>query len=404
MMYMLVFSVLALVLVLMSIAGLSEVRESLLWEPVPSDADYGLTAQEPLFSVGVFYKETNGFRYIYDEDGEPVALVMDTRMLTESNRSAYNTYTFLMMMSIPFWIIFCLITASLLFYRSRLKRPIELLTSASAEIAQSNLDFHVQYDRRDEMGKLCESFERMRSALYANHAEMWRAMEERRRLNAAFSHDLRTPLTVLRGYTDLLAERLPQGTLPPERIGETTTAMSAQLTRLDRYVQSMQSMQRLEDAMITPTPVALGALAEELRATAEIVCEAGGKQLDFAAHIPSGTISVDPGVIMQVYENLLSNAARFAKSMVSVCLMAAGDTLSITVSDDGHGFSPEALQRAKDPYYSSGNTDGIHFGLGLNICDVLCNKHGGHLSVQNGLQGGASIEALFAEIPTTVEN
>ena len=69
----------------------------------------------------------------------------------------------------------------------------------------------------DELGKLCQSFETMRASLEANSRALWDAVEERKRLNAAFSHDLRTPLTVLQGYSDFLLDTLPPGTCPRKR-------------------------------------------------------------------------------------------------------------------------------------------------------------------------------------------
>ena len=70
-----------------------------------------------------------------------------------------------------------------------------------SKIAQNDLDFHVESPSSDEMGQLCQSFETMRASLEANSRALWDAVEERKRLNAAFSHDLRTPLTVLQGYS-----------------------------------------------------------------------------------------------------------------------------------------------------------------------------------------------------------
>lgn len=77
-----------------------------------------------------------------------------------------------------------------------------LLFMASDRIAANDLDFSIAYDRKDEMGLLCKAFEKMRSALANNNREMWRQMDERQKINAAFSHDLRTPLTVIEGHLE----------------------------------------------------------------------------------------------------------------------------------------------------------------------------------------------------------
>ncbi|MFD2880718.1 HAMP domain-containing protein [Paenibacillus rhizoplanae] len=89
------------------------------------------------------------------------------------------------------------------FYHNKLKQPIGTLREASQKISGNDLNFRIPQASEDEMGQLCGSFERMRAALEDNNRQMWRSIEDRKQLNAAFfSHDLRTPLTVLRGYAD----------------------------------------------------------------------------------------------------------------------------------------------------------------------------------------------------------
>ena len=133
------------------------------------------------------------------------------------------------------------------FYHWKIKKPLAILNQAAQKIGQSDLDFHVESPSADELGKLCQSFETMRASLEENNRALWDAVEERKRLNAAFSHDLRTPLTVLQGYSDLLLDALPSGDLSPEKTVDTVLTMKRSLVRLQRYVESMNSLQRLED-------------------------------------------------------------------------------------------------------------------------------------------------------------
>ena len=97
------------------------------------------------------------------------------------------------------YVIAAILLAAVLFYRNKLKRPLTILKEAAEKISAQELDFSVAYAAQDEMGNLCRSFEEMRQALQQNNRLMWQQMEERRRINAAFAHDLRTPLTVLKG-------------------------------------------------------------------------------------------------------------------------------------------------------------------------------------------------------------
>ena len=281
------------------------------------------------------------------------------------------------------------------FYHWKIKKPLAILNQAAQKIGQSDLDFHVESPSADELGKLCQSFETMRASLEENNRALWDAVEERKRLNAAFSHDLRTPLTVLQGYSDLLLDALPSGDLSPEKTVDTVLTMKRSLMRLQRYVESMNSLQRLEDLQPQKTSLSFSALCGRLRETGKILRQEG---FSFSSQ-GDGPVSLDTELLFQVYENLLSNAGRYAQSQVWAAAVLEGPVLSLTVEDDGPGFPPAALKRAAEPYYRGDNSPSpqgeLHFGLGLYICRSLCEKHGGHLTLANRPQGGARVTASF---------
>ena len=281
------------------------------------------------------------------------------------------------------------------FYRWKIKKPLAVLNNASQKIAQNDLDFHVESPSSDEMGQLCQSFETMRASLEANSRALWDAVEERKRLNAAFSHDLRTPLTVLQGYSDFLLDTLPSGDLSPEKTVDTVLTMKRSLVRLQRYVESMNSLQRLEDLHPHRTEAGFSNLCGQLAETGAIL--RGEGRFQFSAQ-GEGPLFLDSELLFQVFENLLSNAGRYAQQMVWARAELSEGNLSLTVSDDGPGFPPEALKRAAEPYYrgeKNAPERENHFGLGLYLCRVLCEKHGGRLEIANRPQGGAQVTARF---------
>lgn len=94
--------------------------------------------------------------------------------------------------------------AGALFYRWKLKEPIRILLEGTERIQAHDLDFTVSQPSADEMGQVCAAFETMRAELLRTNRELWRQGEERKRLNAAFAHDLRNPITVLKGSVKLL--------------------------------------------------------------------------------------------------------------------------------------------------------------------------------------------------------
>ena len=216
----------------------------------------------------------------------------------------------------PVTYLICFILAGLIFYRSKIRKPLLLLSASASKIAANDLDFTIEYDRNDEMGLLCKAFEKMRSALEKNNREMWRQMNERKKLNAAFSHDLRTPLTVMEGHLGILQKYTPTGKLSAADAMQTYTVMAGQIERLKSYVASMNTLQRLEDVSIVRKQLTTSDFTATLNDTAEMVC--GSKKLSISYKTAATSVCVDPEIVLQVFENLLSNAARYAKSAISL--------------------------------------------------------------------------------------
>ena len=123
---------------------------------------------------------------------------------------------------------------------------------------EQDLDFTISSDSGDELGQLCAAFEKMRGQLQKNNRELWRQAEERRRLNAAFSHDLRNPVTVLKGSVRLMEKSLVQDNLLPENIRKNLAQMSRYTERIADYIEVMSSAQRLEDTPCIPKAISFG--------------------------------------------------------------------------------------------------------------------------------------------------
>lgn len=284
--------------------------------------------------------------------------------------------------------------AGLVYYRRKLKKPLSILKSGAERIANNDLNFEIIYDVDDEFGQVCNAFEKMRSSLEENSKETWRHMEERKRLNASFSHDLRTPLTVLEGHLDMLQKYSENGALSKADIEEIYSVMNVQLKRLIRYVSSMSKLQSLEDIPISKKQTNSSELIKMLKNRAEIICM--NKRLSFESDVKTSSFNIDIEILLQVFENLLVNAERYAKSKVSVVCSEKEKQLYISVLDDGRGFKSKELSIATEPFYTTEKkSEGEHFGLGLNICKILCQRHGGGIDLKNNKTGGANITVHF---------
>lgn len=312
-------------------------------------------------------------------------------LFTPFELSVYNLFDFFSMACYPLCFIVCIIITSILFYQKQLQKPLELLDHAADNIADNNLDFQIVYHKPDELGKLCVSFEKMRLALRDTYAQMWRQMEERKRLNAAFAHDLRTPLTVLKGQSEMLIKYSPK--MSEQKIIEVSQMMQRHIIRLEQYTSTMNTLQRLEDIDIQKTETAIADAAEQMKNTAETVCKTKKLIIEKKPQ-DTGKLNLDMSVIMHVYENLLANAIRYACNVVSISISVKDGCFHINISDDGKGFTAKELSEAMKPFYkSSDERNQEHFGIGLYICKILCEKHGGYLQLEN--HNGASVTATF---------
>lgn len=318
----------------------------------------------------------------------------------------YTTINLIGLLLIPVCCVICFLLASRAFYRNVLHDPLRVLDDAAGRIASGDLDFTVPVPSagtKNELDGLCSSFEVMRGELERVNRSMWRAAENRRRVNAAFAHDLRTPLTVLKGRAELLSAAAALGTLDAGSVAEAAGAMERQVARLERYAESMRDLSALDDYRVDARAVDLGEWFERLAADTRDYVEGAG--LVFASSFEGDrpeAVSIDEGALARIVENAASNAVRYASTQVLLRCSWEDDVLITAVEDDGAGFDAEAMERGCEAFWRGGGSgadlrsdasDSCHFGLGLNIAASLCEKHGGELRLGAASIGGALVEA-----------
>lgn len=307
----------------------------------------------------------------------------------------YEIWSFLQYAMPVACIVFSLVLSNVVFYNVKLKNPIAILQSSAERIRQQDLDFVVEKVFNDELGELSTAFEIMREELYKNNQELWRQMEERKRLNAAFAHDLRNPVTVLKGSAKILDSQLKQGNLTKENAGETISLITQYTGRIESYIEAMTGAQKLEAVKFEPKPICWAELTAELKNSLSIIGAEVDKKISFSCGGENRQINIDRFIIYNTAENLVNNALRFAKHEVSFDISYDDKKVIMIVSDDGAGFSPAVLKQGAMPFLRADDADpSAHFGMGLYICRLQCEKHGGNLVLEN-LTKGAKVTATF---------
>jgi signal transduction histidine kinase len=285
----------------------------------------------------------------------------------------------------------CIVIATYFFYRIKIKKPLDSLTMGVEKIAKQELDFTMRSDLADELGRLCNAFEEMRSQLAGAFHSLWASEENQRSLYRAFAHDLRTPLTVIKGNNELI-ELVAAKNNDWAQATEAVTISNQAIGRIETYANQLKSLDSIDDLVPNITKIDLRDFIDVYGKEAQTFAASFQKKLHISLQ-QSEAVSSDGDIIIRVLDNLLSNAFRHARQVVWLNIALQGSGLTITVSDDGEGFSGEALVRAKEPFFSSDKSK--HMGIGLTIADRLLSRLNSALQISNRSEGGATVKFIL---------
>ncbi len=256
-----------------------------------------------------------------------------------------------------------------------LTQPLRELTTATQAIAKGALGRQVSVRSQDELGALAASFNQM-------SADLAHASALRRQMTADIAHDLRTPLSVILGYTEALRD----GKLPPDQ--EMFETLHTEAQHLQRLVDDLRTLS-LADAGELPLmrqPLAPQQLLERAAAAYRAQALERNIALEVEAPVSLPAVEVDPERMAQVLGNLISNALRYTPSGGRITLTAAARDTSVMlqVADSGVGIAPDDLPYVFERFYradaSRHGNDGSS-GLGLAIAKSLVEAHGGTIAV-----------------------
>lgn len=308
---------------------------------------------------------------------------------TKQNMIYYGSYA--AMIGLPVvYIVGGIGIATMVYYKRKLRIPIAQLQNGIKRIQENDLDFCIEYNGGDELGRLCSSMEKMRKELRQNNKALWEVLEQRKLLNASVAHDLRTPITVLKGYLDYLEDGILQDKLTEDKLLDTVLSMQGAVTRLEQYAECVRNIEKIESIDIKIQPENVKLLIKEMESNISQLT--GEKEILFSDGISFDEVNIDKGVLFRILENLLQNALRYAEKQINISISQNDKFLILTVKDDGKGFTETDLKKADTMFYSK-DRGKEHFGIGLGICKILCEKHGGRLLITNNKEKGACVIA-----------
>jgi two-component system sensor histidine kinase BaeS len=280
----------------------------------------------------------------------------------------------------------------------QVSRPVRRLTAASGLLAKGRLDARVDVRGDGELAQLSTSFNRMAEAVQ-------RSEERQRRLVADVAHELRTPLSNLRGYL----EALQDGVVEPSR--ELYASLLEETLLQRRILDDLQmlALAEVDGPRYARVPVDIAELTQVTGLAHRANADEAGLTLTVQAPDPVW-VDADPARLRQVLGNLLSNAIRYtdAGGRVTVRAVAANGGAMLTVADTGTGIAPEDVSRVFDRFWRADParqraTGGS--GLGLTIAKRIVDDHGGLVEVTSTLGKGTTFTVRLppgAAVPPVV--
>ncbi len=273
-------------------------------------------------------------------------------------------------------------------------RPVQQLSSGAKEIAAGNYDIQLPVVHHDEIGQLAEDFNHMA-------AEVKRSAQLEKDILANVSHDLRTPLTLIKGYAETVRDLT--GT-DAEKRTEQCNIIVDETDRLSALVNSVMELSKVQSGAEKPNLIDfdMGELCFEVAGRYDALCDQNHWHLELQAD-EAAPVRADPAMMERVLHNLLGNAFHHigADGQVMLRVLPQPDGCRVEIEDHGPGIPPEDLPYIFDRYYRARQDSGkVGTGLGLSITKAILQQHGFAFGVNSAMGQGSTFWFVMRDVRT----
>ena len=275
-----------------------------------------------------------------------------------------------------FLLLFVLSLIILIFFTSNVYRPLRKITKATEQYAQGNLHYQFQIDSEDELGYLAASLNYMAS-------ELAKGEDNQKHIVANVSHDFRSPLTSIKGYSEAMLD----GTIPPEMHNKYLEIVTNESDRLIKLTNSLLTLNNLntEGMILEIGDFDINTAIRNTVATFEGACQKKRISIELTLTGEQLYVKGDLGKIQQVLYNLTDNAIKFSNkdSVIRIETKEKHNKVFISVKDEGIGIPKESLNQIWDRFYKtdlSRGKDKKGTGLGLSITREIIRAHGENIN------------------------
>ena len=279
-------------------------------------------------------------------------------------------------------LVFTALSVGLWIYRS-IAVPLVKLKKATKNIKEGNLDFVLEVEGNDEFSQLCQDFEEMRKRLKESTEEKILMDKENKELISNISHDLKTPITAVKGYVEGIMDGVAD---TPEKMDRYVRTIYNKTNEMDHLINELTFYSNIDTNRIPYTFSKLNVedyfsdCAEELG----LEMETRGIELVYANYVEKGVqVIADGEQIRRVIHNIVSNAIKYMekpRGIIQLRVKDVGDFIQVEIEDNGKGIAAKDLPYIFDRFYRtdvSRNSSKGGSGIGLSIVKKIMEDHGG---------------------------
>ena len=302
--------------------------------------------------------------------------------LAQSSSSQVKLMAKDMILTATIILVFTALSVGLWIYRS-IAVPLVKLKKATKNIKEGNLDFVLEVEGNDEFSQLCQDFEEMRKRLKESTEEKILMDKENKELISNISHDLKTPITAVKGYVEGIMDGVAD---TPEKMDRYVRTIYNKTNEMDHLINELTFYSKIDTNRIPYTFSKLNVedyfsdCAEELG----LEMETRGIELVYANYVEKGVqVIADGEQIRRVIHNIVSNAIKYMekpKGIIQLRVKDVGDFIQVEIEDNGKGIAAKDLPYIFDRFYRtdvSRNSSKGGSGIGLSIVKKIMEDHGG---------------------------
>lgn len=284
------------------------------------------------------------------------------------------------------------------FVFKKIETALDILTYGVRQISDGNLDYLIDYQRKDEFLPVCEDFNRMALRLKES-VELTKQQEKsRKELIAGISHDIRSPLTSIQAYAEGLLDGVTRTEADEKRYIET---IKKKADELEHMISQLFLFSKMELGYNAYNPCVMRLDETVDRIVSEQREEYGKQGMEFETNLCTAEIYADPVQIRRIVNNILENSLKYKekkRGRIIINMSSADDGWHLSISDDGPGVPQESLSHLFEVFYRSDpsrHNPNQGSGLGLAIVANAVHQLGGTISAKNGNNRGLEIEIIF---------